>query len=433
MPLKHTVEEIVLKNGARGVIVSVPNATVVSYQINFRAGNQYAASLDKQQVAHIMEHMVFGATKSIDSAEEFSRQFTKNGGYYNAMTYQKDMVYYSEAAYMEWGRVLDLQMMAICEPKFTEEILKTEKRNVREELTGYGNNYPRKLWMRLNKSMGGLLLTDEEKIDTIDNVELQDVIDHHTHTHTTDNMRFCFVGDFANNKQEIINKLEALPLPRGEELPGVPVKYHSAAVQKISRTDASTNDVSLHIMLNRAFTIPEMIAMGRLNRILTGSFHSRILGAARKRGLSYGIHATADTSVDGATRWAIDGKVTDENAAELYKLVTQQLKEVARGNVTEQELDDVKQYAIGDYQFKCQTVGQLSDWYASDYFEDGTIDRVDDLPKYIQFVSIESMATLANEFLVNGEWALGVAGTMSDAKVDELNKHVSSVFKRGVQ
>ncbi len=433
MPLKHTVEELVLKNGARGLIVYVPDATVVNYQFNFRAGNQYVQNIEKQQTAHLMEHMVFNATKSIASAEEFSRQFTKNGAYHNAATYQKDMTYFSDAAFMEWDRILDLQIMAITEPLFTEKILIREKRNVREELKGYGNNYPRKLWMQLNKSMGGKLLTDTEKITTIDAVELNDVISHHKLTHTTANMRFCFVGDFASHKDEIVDKLEKISLPRGEELPLIPAQLHSAAPQKITRSDASTNDISLHIVLNRSFSVPEMVTMGRLNRILTGSFHSRIFGAARNKGLSYGIYSSTYSGADGITRWDISGQVTDENAVALYTLVTDQLEEVAKSSVTKEELDDVKLYAIGDYQFKGQRVNDLGGWYASDYFDEGIIDHIDDLPKYIENVTTEDISRLVNEFLSNGEWALGVVGSLGETALEEVSERLSSVLKGGVQ
>ncbi len=42
--MKHTVEEVRLKNGARGLLIDVPNATVMSFQFQFRAGNRYVKS-----------------------------------------------------------------------------------------------------------------------------------------------------------------------------------------------------------------------------------------------------------------------------------------------------------------------------------------------------------------------------------------------------
>lgn len=40
--MKHTVEEVRLKNGSRGLLIDIPGATVMSMQFQFRAGSRYA-------------------------------------------------------------------------------------------------------------------------------------------------------------------------------------------------------------------------------------------------------------------------------------------------------------------------------------------------------------------------------------------------------
>jgi predicted Zn-dependent peptidase len=433
VPLKHTVEEIVLKNGARGLIVHVPDATVVSYEINFRAGNQYSPSEEKQQTAHIMEHMVFGATKSIESSEEFSRQFTKNGAYYNAITSQRNMTYRAEAAYMEWDRILELQKKAICEPLFTEKILKTEKGNVREELVGQESSFNRLLWQRMYRDMGGPLLTDTEKKATIDDITLDDINEHHKRTHTTANMQFCLVGNLAPHRQHIIDMFETWPLPKGKELPIYSETLHSSSPRRVFRKDIPSSTVALHIVLNRELSLEEIVAMARLDHILTGSFHSRIFGAARSRGLSYSLYSDTDTGVEGTARWEIGGQVSVKNAPELYTLVAEQLVAVADGAIDTEELAEAKLYAMGLYQFKGQRVADICRWYASDYFEDFTIDPIDALPKHIEAVTTEQMAALAKEFLQTGIWSVGAVGTISESELKTIHKCLLPIFDGRVQ
>ena len=36
--MKHIVTEITLKNGAKGLLVHIPDASVMTFDINFRAG-----------------------------------------------------------------------------------------------------------------------------------------------------------------------------------------------------------------------------------------------------------------------------------------------------------------------------------------------------------------------------------------------------------
>ncbi|HRN90402.1 MAG TPA: insulinase family protein, partial [Candidatus Saccharibacteria bacterium] len=135
--MNHNVEEVRLKNGARGLLIDVPGATVMSMQFQFRAGNRYAKSKDIEQVAHIMEHMAFGANARFKSEHEFEFEFTKNGAYHNAYTSDTSMVYEADCADFEWDRILELQKLAICTPKFNETELNAEKGNVRGELTNY--------------------------------------------------------------------------------------------------------------------------------------------------------------------------------------------------------------------------------------------------------------------------------------------------------
>ena len=40
--MKHSVEEITLKNGARGLLIDVPSASVMNMRVQFRAGMRYA-------------------------------------------------------------------------------------------------------------------------------------------------------------------------------------------------------------------------------------------------------------------------------------------------------------------------------------------------------------------------------------------------------
>ena len=63
-------------------------------------------------------------------------EFTKNGAYHNAYTSDLSMVYVADCADFEWERILELQKLAICTPKFNETELEAEKGNVRSELTG---------------------------------------------------------------------------------------------------------------------------------------------------------------------------------------------------------------------------------------------------------------------------------------------------------
>ena len=120
--MKHSVEEVRLKNGAKGLLIDVPDASVMCFEFHFRAGNRFVRSKDIYETAHIMEHMAFGANAKFKDEHEFEAEFTKNGAYHNAFTSDLSMVYMAECADFEWQRILNLQELSICHPRFTQNL-----------------------------------------------------------------------------------------------------------------------------------------------------------------------------------------------------------------------------------------------------------------------------------------------------------------------
>ncbi len=83
--MKHSVSEIVLNNGAKGLFIHVPDASVMTFDINFRAG-EYLVDKLKWETPHIMEHVLLGANELLPKARVFQAEFEKNGAYSNAST-----------------------------------------------------------------------------------------------------------------------------------------------------------------------------------------------------------------------------------------------------------------------------------------------------------------------------------------------------------
>ena len=84
--MKHSVEEIRLKNGARGLFIDIPGASVMSTRVQFRAGMFYAKNKEVYEIPHLVEHLAFGANAKFRDEQAFEAEFTKNGAYHNAWT-----------------------------------------------------------------------------------------------------------------------------------------------------------------------------------------------------------------------------------------------------------------------------------------------------------------------------------------------------------
>lgn len=427
--MKHTVEEVKLANGARGLLIDIPGATVMSFQFQFRAGNRYVLNKDIYETAHVMEHMAFGANAQFKSEHEYEAEFTKNGAYHNAYTSDLSMVYVADCADFEWERIFALQRVAICQPKFNAAELEAEKGNVKSELTGYLNNHNRVLWPKIQQLLGEDVYTFWQRLQTIQKVTLGDIREHHQRTHTANNMRFVIAGKLHGRKAEIKRQLQDWELPEGERFEVPKDELTSGNPTLIRRKEASNLTFGWSMTLPRELSDEEAEAMDCLDQILTGTMHSRIYGAARKKGLAYGVFS--DTSVGfHDSSWDFGGQVNLETASGLFDIIVREVKAVQDGKITEEELAAAKSYALGRYQMGAQTVAQISNFYTGRYFVDGVVKDYEKVPESIRKTTRECMIETSREFIRSDAWVL--AGVSSGEKDDivALNDKLATLFEK---
>jgi predicted Zn-dependent peptidase len=426
--VKHTVEEVRLSSGARGLLIDVPGATVMSSQFHFRAGNRYVNTKEIYETAHIMEHMAFGANSEYKSEHEYEAEFTKNGAYHNAYTSEFTMGYVAECADFEWDRILHLQRLAICEPRFTKDSLEAEKGNVKNELTGFLNNHNRILWPKIQQLLGEDIYSYRQRLKTISNVRLVDVKEHHSRTHTAENMRFVIAGKLHGRKSEIKRQLEEWPLEKGERFDIPKDNLTSSNPMLIRRKEASNLTFGWSLIIPRELSDEESDAMNCLDHILTGTMHSRIFGSARQKGLAYNMFS--DTSVGFYdTSWDFGGQVNLETASELFDIIVRELKAVLRGEITEAEVEAARSYGLGRYQMGAQTVAQISNFYTNRYFADGIVKNYEKVPESITNTSRDRIIETAREFIKADRWVMaGVSGGEKDELV-ALNDKLAVLFE----
>ncbi len=422
--MKHAVEEIKLKNGASGLLIDIPGASVMSTRVQFRAGMQYAKNHEVYEIPHLVEHLAFGSNAKFKDEQAFEAEFTKNGAYHNAWTSDISVCYETECADFEWERIMDLQRVSICEPRFNEEELKSEKSNVRSELTGYMNDYYRLLWPKLQQSIGEDVLTLSERLKTISNIELKDIREHYRRTHTAKNMTFVIAGRIKGRKHKIVRQLESWPLKEGEKFDIPRTELHASEAVSIRRKDASNIAFGFSLVTPRHLDPEEEIAMGCLNHILNGTMNSKIFGAARKRGLVYGMGSSIANNPHNAY-WDFDGEVNEENAEELFTLIQQEMMKTLNGEISEADFEAARSYALGRSQMGAQTVGQIADYYAEGYFTNGAVRHYDGMPDLIRGIDRSKTIELAREFAGSGIKAFATVSSVEKAVISELETHLN--------
>lgn len=427
--MKHVTSELVLDNGARGLLVHVPEATVMSFQINFRAG-EYLVDREKWETPHIMEHMLLGANKHIPKARAFQAEFEKNGAYCNASTGTYDIIYEAECADFEWQRILDWLNIAITEPLFLDDEFKAERGNVREELTARSNNHFRHLSLALRESFGFYAVTDQERLKLMKNVTLDDVRAHYRNTHVTSNMRFVISGNItATRKKQIKEIFSNISLAKGRGRRALPKEVPHSLETPLSIKNTTVDNYYFYFdtFLKRRMEDPELAAMSLLNSMLTETLYSRILGTARERGLVYSMSSGINAELD-STNWWFGAQVRPDNAKALFEIMVDELKGIFAGNLTKEEIDAAKQYRLGRYQRGAQTVAGIGGSYAGRYFFDDHIEDYYAIPTRIKAITKRQIVEGSKDLFKEGVWGLGVLGNPDKDELEHLTTQLNTLW-----
>jgi predicted Zn-dependent peptidase len=429
--MRHTVSEIKLKNGARGLLVNVPYASVMTLQISFRAG-EYLVERDKWETPHLMEHLLLGANKQIPKARKFQAEFEKNGAYTNASTGVYDVTYEAECADFEWQRILGWMIVAITQPLFLDEEFASECGNVREEMSARANNHFRHLSLALSEAFGFCSISDQDRLQLMHNVTLKDIRDHYQATHTASNMKFVIAGRIPRNRRAHIKDIiENMDLPKGYGRKKLPKETPKRLKKPLVLKNRTVDNYYFYLetFLKRAMNEEEVDAMVLINSMLTETLYSKILGTAREKGLVYGMSSAIQPRVD-STNWWFGSQVRPDNAPALFDVITGELQKVFDGDISSEDLDAAKQYSFGKHQRYGQTVGGLLSAYAARYFYDDHINDYQAVPERIRAVTKTRIVEGANELFSQDIGGMGILGNPKKEEVRSLNNQFRVLWDR---
>lgn len=428
--MKHTTTEVSLANGAKGLFVHVPGASVMSVDINFRAG-EYLVQPDKWEVPHLMEHIILGANERFGRARDFQRELEKNGAYSNATTGVYDITYEAEMADFEWDRVLELLLTAIARPLFLEEEFWAEYGNVEEEISARANNHFRRLSLEIRKRLGLLAKTDAERLELMPNVTVEDIREHYQRTHASANMRFVVAGKLSPRRQAALERIFGnLELPGEHDRFELPAEVPTPVDRPVYVHNDTVENLYFYIdtFMRRRLKDSEADALNLVNTLLTETLYSRILGAARERGLVYGMSSGVNQAA-GSSNWWFGSQVSDKNATALFDIITSEITKITRGEIKTSELTAAKQYSLGRFQRGAQTVSGTASAYSGRYFFDDVVEDYYKIPRRIRAIKKEAMVEIARTMFADNIGCLGVLGRCDEAFVRKLESQLAPLWK----
>jgi len=208
------------------------------------------------------------------------------------------------------------------------------------------------------------------------------------------------VGDVS--EQEIAKALNgalrnwAKGEPSGQEL--VPAKIGESKVLRINKDLTQANIILGHNGVARGN--PDYYALQVMNYVLGGGgFSSRAMDSIRnERGLAYSVYSYfAAEKSHGVFEFIMQTK--NETAVEAIRIATEEMRHVREQPVTEQELNDAKDYLIGSFPLRFDTNRKVAGFLSQvEYFKLG-LDYPDRYADLIRKVTRDDVQRVAKQYL----------------------------------
>src|SRR5438094_2786211 len=125
------VQEFVLDNGLKVLLLEDHKSPVVTFQVWYRVGSRNEKD-GKSGLSHFLEHMMFKGTQKT-KPEEYSRIIAKNGGRSNAFTSSDVTVYFATMSREKIAIELELEADRMANALLGDTYFEPEKKVIQEE------------------------------------------------------------------------------------------------------------------------------------------------------------------------------------------------------------------------------------------------------------------------------------------------------------
>ena len=224
------------------------------------------------------------------------------------------------------------------------------------------------------------------------------------------------VGDVA--EQEIAQALNKAMKSWNQGTPGTkpsaPAEVGKPQLVQVNKALTQANIILGHNGVVRGN--PDYYAIQVMNYILGGGgFSSRAMDAIRnERGLAYSVYSYFGAEKShGAFQFVMQTK--NETAAEAIRIAKEEMRRMREQPVSEQELNDAKDYLSGSVPLRVDTNRKVASFLAQvEYYELG-LDYPERYTEFIRKVSGEDVGRVARQYLRPDELITVVVGNVKKA------------------
>ncbi len=396
---KYVLSE--LDSGERVISERISHVRSVAIGFWIRAGSRDEKP-DRAGVSHFLEHLLFKGTRSY-SAQEIAEIFDTLGGELNAATSREHTVVYARVPDERLETALEVMGEMVFAPAFND--LDAEREVVLEEIAMVEDT-PQDLVHDLiseatfgNHPLGRPVIGKSEVISSITR---RSVAAYHRAMYAPGNVVVSAAGNLQHNHllrliEKVQRKAAAPPAKKGPRVRPALVRTPAPGVRFQSKDTEQYHVCVAAPGISRSD--PRRFAASLLDGILGGSASSRLFQEIReKRGMAYAVYSFASQYSDTGQIGIYLG-TREENVASCLEVATEQIAEIAAGNLRDDEIKRAKENLRGRIMLSMESTANRMSRLGKSLVTDTELLSIERIIAEIEAVEPEAVAELAGVLL----------------------------------
>ncbi len=379
----------VLDNGMV-VLLEKRDLPIVSVSFGVRQGGINEGESEKG-ISHFIEHMLYKGTSKRNSLQ-IAKEIEQNGGILNGFTSEVLTAYWCKIPSKNLDIALDVLVDMIKNPLFDSKELEKERKVIYEEIK-MGKDNPQRMVLRelgsvlYGKPFGMGIIGNEKTLSKMDSDILKKKF---KEVYNPKNLILCVVGDADFDK--IVKFAEKNFKEPGRE--SVKMPKIKKIFNKVTKKRKGINQANFAIGFHMpSFSEKKFYASQVLITLMTGGMSSRLFNEIReKRNLAYAVQGGLGFGKAFGYGFVYVG-TTPDKLEEAKKVILEEFRKVQK-ELTEEELDRVKEQIIGNY-FLSMEDSQSQMEHLLFYESEGNVEDYYNYDKFISEVRLEDVKTLA--------------------------------------
>jgi predicted Zn-dependent peptidase len=408
----------VLDNGIRIVSHEMPEHRSISLGIWVENGSRHESEAENG-LSHFIEHLLFKGTER-RSAAQIAEEMDAVGGVINAFTAKEHTCYYAKVLDENLPLAIDLLTDIFLNSSFDADEIERERSVILQEISqaeDTPDDYVHDLFnldFFRNHPIGRPICGRGE---TVNNFRREDIIDFFKSRYQPRRVIVSIAGNFQHAAvvDELAARLgtvqeqnhDAHPGVTGEAVPemGSGIFPHSKSLEQV------------HLCLGVAGipqSHPKRYIAYVLNTLLGGGMSSRLFQEIReKRGKAYSVYSFSSAYKDVGYLGVYAGTSLD-STEEVVELILQELKKMAAGDVSENEIARTQGQLVGSMILGLESTDSWMSHVARNEIYFGQAISIDEICQKIRAVSRDDVIELADTLFAKGAMTLTLLGDFDD-------------------